>query len=97
MKTKFIYGAIAALFALNVSLCAFAQDEPTLFEDDEEDIVEVVSPCLSGGPGSSNCSNEGKLDFTEIGGGASCEVTCNFGYYACCGLRCTCEPDGRIY
>ncbi len=103
MKTKFIYGAIAALFALNVSLCAFAQDEPTWFEDepvwfeDDSEDINVVNPCKHGGPGATNCDNGGGFDFMEIGAEGHCEVTCAPGYYACCGARCTCISVGQIY
>lgn len=41
--------------------------------------------CLAGGEGASSCSIEG--------GGISCEVSCNSGYYACCGVGCYCMPE----
>lgn len=36
--------------------------------------------CYSGGSGTSECSAEG----TVLGGGGSCSVKCNSGFYACC-------------
>ena len=47
--------------------------------------------CYNGGPGSTSCSIEVGVD--AFGGGVStgCQVSCESGYYACCGLRCTCK------
>ncbi len=46
--------------------------------------------CYNGGPGSTSCSIEGGLDILGVGVSASCSVSCMGGYYACCGIRCTC-------
>lgn len=47
--------------------------------------------CYNGGPGSTSCTIEAGVD--AFGGGVStgCQVSCESGYYACCGLRCTCK------
>lgn len=48
--------------------------------------------CVSGGPGSTDCSIEGSI----AGGGAGCSVSCASGYYACCSLSgCHCTKGGE--
>lgn len=54
--------------------------------------IEVLSRsegsrlCSSGGAGATSCSYEY--------GGFSCSVSCESGYYACCGLSgCTCKRN----
>jgi hypothetical protein len=48
----------------------------------------IFSGCLAGGEGSSSCSMEG--------GGFSCDVECNDGYYSCCGWEgCKCVKEGQ--
>lgn len=49
--------------------------------------------CYNGGPGSNACSIDGGIDIMGQGISASCSVQCNTGYYACCGLRCTCIKE----
>ena len=62
--------------------------------DDHDGATVSKSNCLSGGPGATSCSH-------TISGGAgggsvsfSCSVTCGAGYYACCGLKCSCVKNG---
>ena len=40
--------------------------------------------------GSNYCYNGG-IDIKGGGASAACDVSCQTGYYACCGIRCTCE------
>jgi hypothetical protein len=47
--------------------------------------------CWSGGPGSNACSIDAGIDIMGFGVSAACSVSCDSGYYACCGLRCTCK------
>lgn len=46
--------------------------------------------CHSGGPGSTQCSINAGTTIIGVGVSAGCSVTCGAGYYACCGLTCTC-------
>ena len=49
--------------------------------------------CYNGGAGSSSCSIDGGINILGYGVSAACSVSCNNGYYACCGIRCTCVKD----
>lgn len=49
--------------------------------------------CYNGGPGSSQCSIDGGINIVGSGVSAACSVTCRAGYYACCGIRCTCYKE----
>ncbi len=57
----------------------------------------VGSTCLAGGCGSSSCS----LDASVSSTGVACSVSCNSGYYACCGEltltanQCGCRPSSE--
>ncbi len=53
--------------------------------------AEVVDICRNGGAGSASCSIQ---PGEEIEGYLTqgCSVNCGPGYYACCGLRCSCRP-----
>jgi hypothetical protein len=52
----------------------------------------VVSPCTSGGEGSSGCSLQGNFGLV---GGVGCSVDCSSGYSACCGVGgCNCSRIG---
>ena len=51
--------------------------------------------CYNGGEGSTSCSIEGGLSILEYGVSAGCSVSCEDGYYACCGIRCTCKKKIR--
>ena len=48
------------------------------------------SNCHSGGPGASACNTEAGVTILGIEIKVGCSVTCNAGYYACCGLKCVC-------
>lgn len=41
--------------------------------------------------GATSCSISGGIDIKGGGASAACDVSCQTGYYACCGIRCTCE------
>lgn len=47
--------------------------------------------CYSGGKGSNSCSIDGGITIAGYGVSTACSVSCNSGYYACCGIRCTCK------
>ncbi len=47
--------------------------------------------CYNGGRGATSCSISGGIDIKGGGASAACDVSCQTGYYACCGIRCTCE------
>ncbi len=62
--------------------------------------VEAISAdenpfCYNGGVGASQCSIEGGITILNFGVSANCSVTCNSGYYACCGIRCTCKKERK--
>lgn len=63
------------LFAANIEALA-----------DTEDVV-----CIHGGPGATSCEIGGGIDIAGSGVSVACAVTCDSGYYACCGLRCICK------
>lgn len=58
------------------------------------DAAEKDPECRTGGRGSASCRIAPGVD---IGGTRTigCSVTCEDGYYACCGLRCTCKPESE--
>lgn len=59
----------------------------TLSTDDDFD-----NPfCWSGGPGAISCAIGGGIQIPGAGVSSGCEVECGAGYYACCGVRCTCK------
>lgn len=72
-------------------------------EDLNLDKVEVLAKteddsfnpyCHNGGPGASECSIETGINIPGgYGVSAKCNVTCRDGYYACCGIRCTCKKE----
>ena len=47
--------------------------------------------CYNGGKGSASCSIEGGITIAGYGVSGGCSVSCHEGYYACCGIRCTCK------
>lgn len=49
--------------------------------------------CYNGGTGSTSCSIEGGITILGYGVSAGCSVSCGSGYYACCGLKCTCKKN----
>lgn len=51
--------------------------------------------CHSGGKNSSQCSIDAGITILGFGVSIGCSVTCNSGYYACCGLRCTCKKENN--
>ncbi len=58
------------------------------------DETEMWNPyCYNGGPGSNSCSIDAGISIAGYGVSGACSVSCNSGYYSCCGIRCTCEKD----
>ena len=58
------------------------------------DVDEAWNPyCLHGGTGSTSCSIEAGVSILEFGVSEGCSVSCKDGYYACCGIRCTCKKE----
>lgn len=50
--------------------------------------------CFAGGAGANSCAISTDVAIVETGGGISCEVGCNPGYYACCTLKgCHCVKE----
>lgn len=80
------------LFLLIVALCAFNIAVFASKSSDSE-INRVIPLCIEGGPGSTTCSIDGSVHGT----GASCSVECRPGYYACCGLHCTCMRNISVF
>ncbi len=102
MKKKIIITLTICLFAagsiINVHLAqndynmdVSLADISVMAQADEES----GSSCAAGGTGSTSCS----YSATVLGVSLSCSVTCESGYYACCGLNakleavyCDCVP-----
>ena len=60
-------------------------------------IAKYGKGCVSGGVGSTSCSQSFSLDLEVVGSGGgvsiSCSTSCIAGTYACCAvLGCTCKP-----
>lgn len=60
--------------------------------------VEILSDsegssniCVSGGKGATACSITAGTTVVGVGLSGGCSVSCDSGYYACCGINCTCE------
>lgn len=53
--------------------------------------------CLSGGEGANSCSVDAGIDILGVGVTTSCSVSCNDGYFACCGVGCYCYPVGTPF
>ena len=49
--------------------------------------------CYNGGPGASSCSIDGGIEIVGSGVSVACSVSCRDGYYACCGIRCSCYKE----
>ena len=47
--------------------------------------------CYNGGVGSLSCSIGTGIEISTFGISLECSVSCDSGYYACCGIRCTCK------
>lgn len=109
MKKRLVY-IVAALLVANAGLFMASScsksTTATAVKSEKANIEEIVSnskelaerhdtECYYGGKGSKSCSIPAGI---EMKGGVSieCSVTCNDGYYACCGLSCICRPeDGK--
>lgn len=58
------------------------------------DVDEAWNPvCYNGGPGSTSCSIGAGISIGQGGVSGDCSVSCQDGYYACCGIRCTCKKE----
>ncbi len=84
---------IAALAAANLILLACrsesgsaeaASGTPTAAAD--------TVTCVYGSPGATTCSIDPGVHTPE-GISPGCSVSCGEGYYACCGMTCTCRPE----
>lgn len=49
--------------------------------------------CYIGGVGAISCSISPGIEILGFGITSGCSVTCRDGFYACCGITCTCEKD----
>ena len=91
---------IAGIVALNVNLSAKKSDAISLLAlANIEALAQNESgtyTCTSGGPGSTSCSTSATIGGGKVGGGTSCSVSCNSGYYACCNNyhnKCQCRKS----
>lgn len=58
------------------------------------DVDEAWNPvCYNGGPGSKSCSIGAGISIGQAGMSGNCSVSCQDGYYSCCGIRCTCKKE----
>lgn len=109
MKKQLIYivaGLLVANAGLFMASSCSKNTTGSAVKTEEEKIEEIVknpkelakrhdTDCYYGGKGSTSCSIPAGV---EINGDVSigCSVTCDDGYYACCGLSCICRPyDGK--
>ncbi len=92
---KVVYIAIVLLLALSVSLFVKANITRSFFDSNVEALAdgESSSFCYSGGRGASHCTIKGGIEILGCGFSIDCEVTCRDGYYACCGIGCTCVAE----
>jgi hypothetical protein len=51
--------------------------------------------CYNGGIGSLSCSIDAGIEIASCGVSGACSVSCEDGYYACCGIRCTCKEKAK--
>lgn len=79
---------LCANLALGLLACSGSQQgdgEQTASGDD-------AITCYYGGPGNESCEIAAGIDI-DGGISTSCSVTCEEGFYACCGLECRCYPE----
>ena len=93
---KRLHIVILALVVLNLALFAntTAQTEtPTSPAQTERTPAPVDSNgCAFGGRGASSCNIAPGILLSNGSTTIGCSVTCNEGYFACCGASCTCIP-----
>lgn len=89
---KFIAIVISALvISAELIVSMKASHINFLFNPNIDALSQVeVNVCYNGGVGSNQCSIEGGITIAGSGVSANCSVSCDPGYYACCGIRCTC-------
>ena len=94
MKKKLfsIVGAVLTMVAvLTFVYVKNERNKDLLFVANIEALADVeLSICIAGGEGASSCEIGGGLDVVGYGVSVACSVTCDNGYYACCGLGCKC-------
>lgn len=104
MKNWLIVVAVLATANIAVAGGAFRQVGLSKNSNMMLEAVESLSndehECFSGGPGSSSCSIGGGVGVRsisknkkDVGIDYNCSVSCKEGYYACCGIRCTCVKE----
>ena len=101
MKKVFLFATLAVATVFNLGYIAYgkynamSQADKLVFDNIEAlSGGEDYNPyCHNGGPGSISCSIEGGINVAGYGVSAKCSVSCSSGYYACCGLRCTCKKS----
>lgn len=77
------------------SISQMSLDEIEVLSQDETGCPCPVVDCPKGGPGTHFCESDPGF-YPSLGGfGGTCSVSCNQGYYACCGATCRCIPDGH--
>ncbi len=101
---KSVFKIIASSFLCLSAFAASCNSESNITNSDNETIAEAAGytdrmeiplkdlTCHNGGPGTRECKIEPGIkigDFVSIG----CGVTCEEGFYACCGVRCACVPE----
>jgi hypothetical protein len=95
---KFVFTAIVLGFTNVFVAMTQQQNSPISLYNNNNGVVtfttyevDGVNYCYNGGRGATSCSISGGIDIKGGGVSASCDVSCQTGYYACCGIRCTCE------
>ena len=95
---KFVFTAIVLGFTNVFVAMTQQQNSPISLYNNNNGVetfttyeVDGVNYCYNGGRGATSCSISGGIDIKGGGVSASCDVSFQTGYYACCCIRCTCE------
>lgn len=91
---KILSFIIAAISTTMVVLMHYPNKIDVIFNANIEALARVEGNyCYNGGEGASQCEIEAGIEIAGYGVSATCSVTCRDGYYACCGIRCTCVKE----
>lgn len=93
MKKIYVCFAVAVI-AFSVTKVSNPNGTSVLIDANVDALAQVESHfCYNGGPGANQCSIEAGITIVGNGVSANCSVSCNSGYYACCGIRCICVKE----
>lgn len=100
MKRKTVKIGVFAVIIAVASVFIAKQSTATAYGIAMSNVVALTageagsgSNCHNGGPGASACSIAKGITISGFGVTKGCSVACNSGYYACCGMQCTCVKE----